>query len=272
MQHSSAALRTVPVDSRAAFVALLPDGSIVTRERVAAVAATAVGGQVWAVMAEGALCRFRADGTELGAPLPLGALAGEITIVGSTRGPRAVLVESDRWCAVIRERDDGSCAVDELGARTPDRRVLVGARAAERRGAGVRLGQMELAIPADLVAARIGASAVVMDGSTLLIEMVGATSATVMLYSLRQGKLNARIRIGESRVVAVAERTGLTVLARGEHIALLDVREGRCIAERILMSPVAACAIDEVGAVIAIADEAGNTIRLGRALTDVADA
>jgi hypothetical protein len=59
------------------------------------------------------------------------------------------------------------------------------------------------------------------------------------------------------------------VLARGEHVALLDLREGRCVAERILTSPVAACAIDDAGSLVAIVDGAGNTIRLGRALTDI---
>ncbi|MBV8762601.1 MAG: ATP-binding protein [Deltaproteobacteria bacterium] len=150
-----------------------------------------------------------------------------------------------------------------------DRPIVVGTRTAERRGAHIRLGQLDLVIPADLLSARIGASAVVLDGSTLLVELAGAASSTIALYSLRQGRLNARIRIGESRVVAVAERAGLVVLARGEHVALLDLREGRCIAERILTSPVAACTIDEVGTTIAIVDAAGTSIRLGRALTDV---
>ena len=219
------------------------------------VAIAMVGGQLRRDSSDGVLHR------EGAASIALGELTGEITIVGSHR---AALIESDRRCVLVR---DG--AVEELGARTADRRILVGARVAERRGAAIRLGQMELGIPGDLVASRIAASAVVLDGSTLLVELVGATSATVLLYSLRQGKLNARIRIGESRVAAAADRAGVIVLARGEHIALLDLREGRCTAERILTSPVAACAIDEAATVVAIVDAAGNMIRLGRALTDV---
>jgi DNA replication protein DnaC len=277
MQFSSPALRTPPSALALPFVALLTDGSVVTATDVAAridegagiVTATVVGGQVWVVTGCGELRRYAADGKELAAPVPLAELAGEVTIVGVHRGPRAALIESDSWCAVIRECADGSCAVEELGVRTADRRILVGARAAERRRASIRLGQLELAIPADLASARIGASAVTLDGSLLLVELVGATSSTVVLYSLRQGKLHARIRIGESRVVAAADRAGLIVLARGEHIALLDLREGRCTAERILTSPVVACAIDDAGATVAIVDAAGHTIRLGRALTDV---
>jgi len=270
MHLSSAAIHT-PVESRAAFVALLPDGSVVTAEDVpvGVVAAAVVSGQIWGVTRDGELCRFAADGTELCAPVAIGELLGDVTIVGVARGARAALIESEQWCAVVREREDGSCAVEELGARTADRRILVAARTAERRGACIRLGQLELALPGDLVGTRIGASAVVLDGSTLLVELVGAASSTVVLYNLRQGRLNARIRIGESRVVAVADRAGIIVLARGEHVALLDVREGRCTAERILTSLVAACAIDEVGTVVAIVDADGHTIRLGRALTDV---
>jgi len=243
-----------PACSRAAFVALLPGGSVVAGEDAAIrigdtrvgvpagiATATVVGGQVWVVTRDGALHRYAANGKELGATA-LAELAGEVTIVGVHRAPRAALIESEHWCALIRERDDGSCVVEELGARTADRRILVAARTAERRGACIRLGQLELAVPADLASARIGASAVVLDGSALLVELVGSASSTIVLYSLRQGRLNTRIRIGESRVAAVADRAGHTVLVRREHVALLDVREGRCIAERILTSPVAACA------------------------------
>src|SRR3569623_1500386 len=270
MHLSSAAIHT-PVESRAAFVALLPDGSVVTAEDepVGVVAAAVVSGQIWGVTRDGELCRFAADGTELCAPVAIGELLGDVTIVGVARGARAALIESEQWCAVVREREDGSCAVEELGARTAERRILVAARTAERRGACIRLGQLELALPGDLVGTRIGASAVVLDGSTLLVELVGAASATVVLYNLRQGRLNARIRIGESRVDAVEDRAGIIVLARGEHVALLDVREGRCTAERVLTSLVAACAIDEVGTVLALVAADGHTIRLGRALTDV---
>ncbi|HTL35874.1 MAG TPA: hypothetical protein VL326_22245, partial [Kofleriaceae bacterium] len=284
MQLSSPALWTPPSEAsiRAAFVALLPDATMVTGEGFALrigetrvgvaagiVTATVVGGQVWVVTREHALRRYAADGTELAPPMPLAALAGEITIVGTQRGPRAAVIESEHWCAVIRERDDASCAIEELGARTADRKILVGTRTGARQGASIRLGQLELAIPADLASARIGGSAVVLDGSTLLVELVGTASSTLMLYSLRHGRLNARIRIGESRLAAVAERANLTVLARDEHVALLDLRVGRCTAERILTRRVAACAIDELGATIAIVDAGGTSIRLNRALTDL---
>jgi hypothetical protein len=269
--------------SCAPFVALMSDGAVVTGEDHAirigdrrvvvpagVVTATVVGGQVWVVTRGGALRRYGVDGSAVGAPLAIGDLVSDVTIVATSRGPRAALIESEHWCALIRERDDGTCSVEVLGAGTADRRILIGTRTGERaHHAAIRIGRMELPIPADLVHARVGASGTILDGSTLLVELVSRANTTVVLYSLRNGTPSTRIRIGESRVVAIAERANIAVLARGSHVALLDMRAGRCTAERILTSSVVACAIEDNGASLTLLDAAGHTIRLGRALTDL---
>src|SRR3569623_957316 len=184
MHLSSAAIHT-PVESRAAFVALLPDGSVVTAEDVpgGVVAAAVVSGQIWGVTRDGELCRFAADGTELCAPVAIGELLGDVTIVGVARGARAALIESEQWCAVVREREDGSCAVEELGERTADRRILVAARTAERRGACIRLGLRVLAVPGDLCGTRFWLFAGVVVGITLLVVVGGGGMLSVVLYN-----------------------------------------------------------------------------------------
>jgi hypothetical protein len=280
MHLSSPALRTPPVVAAQPFVALLPNGTLLTRDgdalrfgdtriavKAGAATAAVVSGQVWCIACDGTLHRYTAAGAELGTSA-IGAGASEVSIMGTARGPRAALIETEHKSVIVRE-EGAAIDVTELGANGSDRAVLIGTRAAERRGANMRLGTSEIAIPNELRAARIGASAVVLDGSTLLVEMVGAACSTIVQYSMRNLRVTGRVRIGHSRVVAVADRAGVVVISRENHIALLDLRAGRCTAERILNSAVAACAIDEQGVNVAIVDAAGNTIRLGRALTDV---
>ncbi|HEY4176046.1 MAG TPA: ATP-binding protein [Kofleriaceae bacterium] len=278
MHLSSPALRTPPVVVAQPFVALLSNGTLLARDGNALLfggsrievtsgvaSAAVVSGQVWCVACDGTLHRYTAAGVELGT-IAIGA-ADHVSITGTTRGPRAALVESSHGSVLVRE-ENTAIALTDLGARGSDRRLLIGTRVAERQGANLRLGAAVLAIPYDLSAAHVGASAVVLDDSTLVVEMVGTATSTVVMYSMRTLRVTSRVRIGHSRVAAVADRAGVLVIARENHIALLDLRAGRCTAERILNSAVAACAIDELGVNVAIVDAAGNTIRLGRALTD----
>ncbi len=229
--------------------ATLPYGATVTAGG-AVVAAAVLGGAVWLVThaAEGhVLHRFHPSGARVAAPHTLGELGEDVVIAANRLGARVALIEGEHG-VVVRERD-GELAIESLGARTGERRVLVGTRGvAERCGAAIKLrsGAMPpLALPPDLVRSTIGAAAVVLDGTALLLELVTRNATTVVVYDLRRAAATCkRIRIGDARVLAIAELAGVVVLGRGSHVALLDVRVGRCIGERILAAAATGCAID----------------------------
>lgn len=212
------------------------------------------------------LHRFHPSGAPTAPPTPLGPLGDDVTIAVNRIGARVALIEGER-AVLVRERE-GKLSVEALGERRRDRRVLVGARGvAERVGSTVKLrtGSVPpLAVPLDLCSYAIGAAAVVSDGNALLVELFTHDAAAVLVYDLRSGDIAKRIRLGALRVLTIAERAGVVVLGRGTHIALLDLRAGRCVSEHILASSPLGCTIDATGTKVMVLDADGSFRELDR--------
>jgi AAA+ superfamily predicted ATPase len=226
-----------------------------------------VEGEAWIVIEDGgehALRRFDAAGEPLEPALRLGPLGGDIRITATRLGVRSALIEGDR-AVYVREQ-----MVEDLGPRGRDRRVLLGGRGvAERRGGALVLRRTSaIALPADLAAATIVGGAMVLDGAAALLELERAGCRTAVVLNLQRGTVQTRIRLGEAPILAVAERAGLVVLGRGAHVAICDLRAGRCIGERILPAPVRACAIDADGTRLLVLDAAGTLHALAASMAD----
>jgi len=212
-----------------------------------------VEGEAWIVVEDGgdhALRRFDTGGEPLEPSLRLGPLGGDIRIAATRIGVRSALIEGDR-AVYVREQE-----VEELGPRGRDRRVLIGGRGvAERRGGVLVLRRTgAIVLPGDLAAAALVGGEMVLDGCAALLELERAGCRTAVVLDLRRGAVHTRIRLGEAAILAVAERAGMIVLGRGAHIALCDLRAGRCTGERILPAPVRACATDADGTQLFVAD------------------
>jgi hypothetical protein len=238
-----------------------------------AIAAAALDRAIWVVVRHGAahaLLRFDDDGRSLGEAQPLGALGDEVEIAATRRGARAALIEGSKRAMLVRERES-QLSVEALGARGRDRRVLVGSRGVlDRRGRELvvpgHASLPALALPGDLESAIVVGGGAILDGATVLIELAYRSQRQLLAYHLRGGALWRRIRLGGARVVAIAEQRGLVVLARGAHIALLDVRAGGCACERILAAPPGRVLVDAEGEQIVVVDERGAVTRLDRRL------
>jgi hypothetical protein len=105
----------------------------------------------------------------------------------------------------------------------------------------------------------------------VLVEIESSGQRTALVFGLRRGELRSRIRLGEARIMAIAERKGLVVLGRGAHLALLDLRAGRCTGERIMPAPVAAAAIDAHGRMLVIVDADGAVHELAGTSLQIAE-
>jgi hypothetical protein len=254
--------------------ALVTDGEVVRfadgralMRGARACALALVEGEAWIVVEDAgqhALRRFDAAGDPLEPALRLGPLGGDVRITATRIGVRSALIEGDR-AVYVREQ-----AVEELGARGRARRVLLGGRGvAERRGGALVLRRAgAIALPGDLAAAAIVGGAMVLDGGAALLELERAGCRTAIVLDLRRGAVHSRLRLGEAAILAVAERTGLVVLGRGAHVALCDLRAGRCTGERILPAPVRACAIDADGTRLLVLDAAGKLHALAASMAD----
>ncbi|MCW5803938.1 MAG: hypothetical protein KIT31_16305, partial [Deltaproteobacteria bacterium] len=227
------------------------------------VAAALLDGATWIVTeAEGEHTLHRFDGGEpAGPPHALGRLGDGVTLAATRIGMRSALIEGE--CGVFVREREGQLVVEALGKHGRDRRVLIGGRGvASRRGgelAFLRAGVLgALALLDELAAAAtVTGGAIVLDGAGALIELEANRRRCALLFELRGGSVMARFSLGEARILAIAERKGLAVLGRDAHVALLDLRAARCVGERILPAPVAACAIDADGGRLLAIDEAG---------------
>lgn len=242
------------------------DGRVLMRG-VRARALALVEGEAWVVVEDGGehtLHRFDVAGDPLEPVLQLGRLGANLRIAVTRVGVRSALIEGDR-AVFVREQ-----AVEELGERGRDRRVLIGGRGVAERSGGAlvfrRTGAITL--PGDLAAAAVVGGAMVFDGSAALIELERTGHRTAVVFDLRRGTVSTRIRLGEAAIVAVAERKGLVVLGRGAHVALCDLRAGRCVGERILPAPVRACAIDADGTRLIVLDATGTLHTLAASMAN----
>ncbi|MBA3540327.1 MAG: hypothetical protein H0T79_11995, partial [Deltaproteobacteria bacterium] len=203
---------TASVVQRVGMVAMSADGACMvvsdgTAVRLAggralmdatAVIATAVlEHAVWLVTRDAGghtLHRFDHAGTPVAPPTALGDLGADVTLVVNRSGSRIALIEGERG-VLVRERE-GELVLEPLGERQRDRRVLVGTRGvAERRGPMLKLrsGALPpLIVPDDLKGSAIGTAAVVLEGTTLLLELVRPDGATAIVYDLRRGELRTR--------------------------------------------------------------------------------
>ncbi len=237
------------------------------------IAAAALDRAIWTVIHHGAayaLLRFDDDGRRLGEAQPLGALGDQVEIAATRRGARAALIEGSECAVLVRERES-QVSVEALGARGRDRRVLVGSRGVlDRRGRELvvpgHASLPALVLPGDLASAIVVGGGAILDGAAVLIELAHRSQRQLLAYHLRDGALWRRVRLGDARVVAIAERRGLVVLGRGAHIALLDVRAGGCACERILAAPPGRVLVDAEGEQIVVVDERGAVTRLDRRL------
>jgi len=226
-----------------------------------------VEGEAWVIVEDGGehtLHRFDAAGDPLEPALPLGRLGANLRIAATRVGVHSALIEGDR-AVFVREQ-----VVEDLGERGRDRRVLIGGRGvAERRGGALvfrRTGT--IALPGDLTAAVVVSGAMVFDGSAALIELERTSHRTAVVVDPRRGGVHTRIRLGEAAILAVAERKGLVVLGRGAHVALFDLRAGRCVGERILPAPVRASAIDADGTRLIALDATGTLHTLAASMAN----
>src|SRR6185295_4059297 len=116
--------------------AIITDGSVVRMiggralmDAGAVVAAAILDQAIWLVTrgeAEHTLHRFDRSGTPAGPATALGALGDDVAIAATRTGVRIALIEGDHG-ALVRDRG-GVLAIESLGARTRDRRLLLGAR------------------------------------------------------------------------------------------------------------------------------------------------
>lgn len=232
------------------------------------VVAGAIDHHVWAV-ARGAqehvLLRFDDRGAALGAPMPLGALGRDVVLVtGRATSPHA-LVEGEQAVA-IREHD-GELSIEALGERARDRRVLLPGRGVlERRGAllaGRRGVIPDLHIPTDLLGGTVTHGGLVLGTSAVIVEIEARAMHYLLLYDARTGVLRTRMRLGDASILAIAEQAGRIVIGRDRHVALIDVRAGRCVNECLLGAAAVHVAVDANGRRFEIVDGAGNLIELG---------
>jgi len=242
------------------------DGRVVmSGERARAIAL--VDSEAWIVVEDGGehtLRRFDAAGDPLEPALRLGRLGANLRLTATRIGVRSALIEGDR-AVFVREQ-----AVEELGERGRDRRVLIGGRGVAERSGGALVFRRTgtIALPGDLAAAAVVGGAMVFDGSAALIELERAGHRTAVVFDLRRGAVHTRIRLGEAAILSVAERKGLVVLGRGAHVALCDLRAGRCVGERILPAPVRACAIDADGTRLIVLDATGTLHTLAASMAN----
>jgi hypothetical protein len=247
-------------------------GPVLTCAQV--IAAGAVEGATWLVTDEGGdhqLCRFDRGGAALGPAVALGRLGHDVAITTQRSGLRCALIEGQR-AVLVTERDD-DVAVEQLGERGADRRLLIGGRGVvERRGAVLtwlrRGATAGLTLPFDLGAARVVSGAMVLDGAAALVELDRNGQRIALVYDVRRGDVRSRIRLGEASIVGIAERRGAILLGRGASLAMFDLRAGCCVGERILPAALAACAIDSAGSRLVVVDQTGRVSELGATMTD----
>ncbi|HEY1811468.1 MAG TPA: AAA family ATPase [Kofleriaceae bacterium] len=255
---SSDGARMVVGDGQRVYVA---GGASLCADR-GAIAFAVTDAASWVVMHDHdghVLHRFDGTGTRVGVPTMLGELGDDVTMTVNRTGARMALLEGDR-AVLVREPalGDGTPLVEYLGDCSRDRRVLVGGRGvAERSGDTIRsrTGSIPpLMVPSDLRGYAIGHAAAVRDGQALFVEMIGRDATRALVYDLRSGAVTKRIQLGDLRVLAVAERAGLIVLGRDNHLVVLDLRIGRCTSEHILACVPVACAIDAMGKRLVVID------------------
>src|SRR6185295_7125678 len=266
-------------------IALTADGRrcLVTADGVAAlagrtlvtgaIAAATIDAATWVVVRDAAghaLHQFDERGRPSAAGLALGELGDGIAMVATRRGAPVALIQGAR--AVELRARAGAIEIVELGAAVRDRRVLLAGRGVfERRGnalvpcsgalSGYRIAQ-------DLASAAVVSGALVLDGAAAVVELDQRGIRHLLVHDARRGELRTRIRIGEAAMVAVAERRGLIVLGRDRHIALLDVRTGRCHHERILDAAIRAVVASEDGDRFVVLDERGRIVELRAGLVE----
>ena len=242
------------------------------------VAVAVLDGAVWLVCARDgghALCRFDDAGGALGEPLALGALGppGRPVAIAATRsGARHALIEGEHGDVEIRDR--GELQIDPLGCPHEGRRVLLGAHGVfERRGelvAPCHGGHAAWPLPADVRGAVLAGGALIFDGAAALAVLDARAGRHVVVYDPRTRALRFRARIGDARVLAIAERRGTVLLGSERHLAVLDPRTGRCSHERIVAGRVAGAAVACDGQRYAVMLDDGDVLELGAALGELA--
>ncbi len=206
-------------------------------------------GAIWIVRedaGEHALLRFDDAGAPVGPPVMLGRLGRCVTVAMTRVGLRSALIAGDRG-VFVREHD-GHLVVEPLGDAGPQRVLIGGRGVAERRGNALmfrRAGTLaSMPLPHDVASATVVAAAMVFDGAAVLVELEAGGRSSVLVLDARTGAVRMRARLGDARILAVAERKGIVVLGRGEHVALLDLRAGCCVGECIMPSSIVAGAVD----------------------------
>ncbi len=242
-----------------------------------AVAIAAVEQSFWIVSERERTCtlhRLDVGAAAVGAATTLGDLGSGIAIT-TCRGAAVALIEGER--GVLAELHGDTMRIDELGVHARERRLLVAPRALAIADAGAvvvprALGGARCELPADLARGVIVSGTLLLDGAALLFVIEHNGSRTAVVYGARRGDLRSRIRIGDARIVAVAERAACLVLARDTHVALFDIRAGRALGERILPAPLAAAAISADAARLVVCDDHGTTHQLDASMRNRAGA
>ena len=251
-------------------------GDVRTKLRDAVVAAV-LEREVWCV-AHGAsghrLERIGLDGAQIGEATPLGELGDDVCIAAARRGQHA-LVSGTRELELRADR--GGIAVADLGPRRRDARILVPGRGViERRAAALVLlragtiAELSLALPAEMADGMVVGGGLVLDGAMIVIELAVRGQHVLLTYDARRGGIQSRVRISEAAVLASAERVGMVVIGRERHLALLDLRRGRCCYERVLATPACSVAIDASGERVVVVDALGQVCELGAMHDDAA--
>jgi broad-specificity NMP kinase len=216
--------------------------------------------------------RVNFDGRRIDTATALGSLGGHVRLAAARRGMHA-LVSGERELEL--KGLGGGIAVTELGARARNARILVPGRGVlERRGGSLVLlragtvAELSLTLPVELCDAVIEDGAVLLDGAMIAIELAARDQHIVLTYDARRGALQSRVRISDAAVLAIAERAGVVVIGRDRHLALVELRGGRCRYERVLATPVCSVAIDAAAERIVVTDASGRPSELGALLRD----
>ena len=237
---------------------------------ISAAAAALLDREVWCVSREPDghwLERLSFDGERIGAATQLGDLGSAVRLAVSRHGVHA-LVTGERELELRAHR--GGITIGDLGRRERDPRILVPGRGVlERRGnvlvllrAGTR-AELSLALPDDLRESSVSSGATLLDGAAIVIETAARGQHVLLTYDARRGELRSRVRIGDASVLAIAERACVAVIGHERHLALLDLRAGRCRCERVLDTPVRSVAVDADSQRVVVVDVAGTVRDLG---------
>lgn len=217
------------------------------------VAAALVKGSAWLIVHARTghwLYRFDPDGAAVEPALSLGELGESVAMSVTREGVALALIEGVR--AVLVQEHGASVEVTDLGPAAADRRVLLAGRGVvERQGRQLLFRRSSaiapLVLPPELDGAVLCSGGLVLDGTAAVLELEEAGKRTLLMLEPHGGGVRGKFRLGEAAVLAIAERKGLVVLGRGTHLALLDLRSGRCVGERLLGKPARAAAIDANG-------------------------